>query len=388
MNKLQMKNKCSILFISNSLVMGGAEKHFINLINQLDNNFFEFHLCYLKDITTMLPQINRDQLIGLFCADAKKISLKVGRLLADYVDQYQIDIILSTNMYPMIYAGLAKTLSKQHPLMMEVLHSTHLESFRNKLEFLFYRPLFYIQNKIVYVSENQRSYWRKKGVYPNNDCVIHNGIDADYFTDIYTAEEKLAIRQRYGFSQDDYLIGICAVLRPEKKHIDLLQAIKNMQISGIAAKCLIIGDGIERNTIERQIAELELGNHVKITGFEQDVRPLVASCDVMTLVSYTETFSISSLEAMSLKKPMVMSDIGGASEQVEEGSNGYLFQVGDVKALQTALTKLSNSETRFTFGLRSREIVLTDFTQEKMLDKFQKLFLDLQAQRNCKLKNS
>lgn len=373
-------SQCKVLFIVNSFTFGGAEKHVVSLINQLDEEYFELHLCYLKDITILLPQIKKNKLKNLFCARvSKKIDLKAGRLLAKYVDDYSIDIIMSTDMYPMIYARLAKILSKRSPLMMEVFHSTHLESFRNKLELLFYKPFFCVQNRLVYVSENQRNYWQKKGVYADNDCVIHNGIDTDYFTDIYSAKEKLAVRESYGFSNEDYLIGICAALRPEKAHFDLLQAIKNLRMSGISAKCLIIGDGDERAKIEHQIVGLGLQNDVMITGYQQDVRPYIVACDVMTIVSHSvETFSIAALEAMSLGKPMIMSEIGGANELIKNGVNGYLFPAGNILALETALFKLSNSNIRVAFGQSARETVETHFTVGKMVAKFHQLLLDLQ----------
>lgn len=375
--------KCKILFILISVCTGGAEKHVISLINQLDKKYFELHLCYLKNNTELLSQIKKDRLQGIFHGGVtKKIDFKSGLFLSSYVDEHQIDIIVSTNTYPMIYAALAKFLSKGHPLMIDVLHSTDLEKIRDKLEQWVYWPLLRVQHLLVYVSENQRTYWQQKYLLTHNDCVIHNGIDTNYFTDTYTHEEKLFVRQHYGFSQHDYLIGICAVLRPEKKHIDLLQAIKNLQMGGVTAKCLIIGDGVERNSIERQIAEFGLEKQVNITGFVQDVRRYVAACDVIAIVSHSvETFSIAALEAMSLGKPMIMSEIGGANELVKDGVNGYLFPAGNIQALETALLHLNNGNIRAVFGQSARETVEAHFTMDKMIAKFHQLFLDLQTQR-------
>lgn len=374
-------SKCKVLFIVNSLAMGGAEKHIVTLINYLDGRYFELHLCYLKDIISLLPQIKKDKLKGSFLADVKsKIDFKSGQLVANYVDVNNIDLIMSTDMYPMLYAGLAKILSKRNPLLVEALHSAQVENFHDKLELLFYRPFFCAQNRLVYVSKNQRDYWRQKGVCADNDCVIYNGIDPEYFKDIYTAQEKLAIRQSYGFNNEDYLIGICAVLRPEKAHCDLLQAIKNLQLSGVVAKCLIIGDGEERINIEQQIVDLGLHNNVMITGYQQDVRPYIAACDVMAIVSHFESFSIALLEAMSMDKPVIRSDVCGGDELVTDGVNGYLFPTGNIQALEAVLLKLNNIHTRETFGKQAREIVITQFSVDEMIAKFHKLFLDLWTQ--------
>ncbi len=369
--------KCRILFILTSLVIGGAEKQLVTLINHLDNDFFELHFTYLKNKTELLPQINQHKLQGFFYGGVeKKVDFKTGRLLAQYVDEHQIDIIVSTNTYPLIYATLANFLSKRRLLMVDVLHSSHFESFRDYLGELIYWPLLRSQHRLVYVSENQRTYWQQKYLLTHNDCVIYNGIDTDYFFDTYTAEEKLIIRQNYGFSQDDYLIGICAALRPEKAHGDLLQAIKNLRISGISAKCLIIGDGNERTNIEQQIVDLGLQSDVMITGYQQDVRPYIAACDVMTIVSHFESFSIALLEAMSMGKPVIRSDVCGGPELVTENVDGYLFPAGNIQTLETALLNLNNNDIRALFGKSAREKA-EHFAVNKMVAKYQQLFLEL-----------
>ena len=83
---------------------------------------------------------------------------------------------------------------------------------------------------------------------------------------------------------------------------------------------MIIGDGPLREAIERDVARLGLSGEVRITGFQSDVREWLTACDVVALLSTAiETFSIAVLEAMAMGKPMIMSDIGGAREQVEHG---------------------------------------------------------------------
>ena len=104
---------------------------------------------------------------------------------------------------------------------------------------------------------------------------------------------------------------------------------RRLRDSGVPAKVLIIGDGPRRGEIERQIAELQLTGHAVIAGHRNDVRPYIACCDVMTLTSHVvETFSIAALESMALGKPMVLTRIGGAEEQVRHGTNGFLYERG------------------------------------------------------------
>jgi glycosyltransferase involved in cell wall biosynthesis len=110
---------------------------------------------------------------------------------------------------------------------------------------------------------------------------------------------------------------------------------------------------------------------VAITGYRQDVRPFIEACDVMVLCSHAvETFSIAALEAMALGKPLVLTRIGGAEEQVIPGTNGYLYEPGDIDALTAHLRQLSDPERRNQMGTRGAQLVRERFTIGKMAQAF------------------
>jgi glycosyltransferase involved in cell wall biosynthesis len=185
------------------------------------------------------------------------------------------------------------------------------------------------------------------------------------------------LRKQCGASKNDLLIGICAALRPEKAHGDLLRALANLRERGISAKVLIVGDGPERSTIEQTIAALNLSSSVFITGFKDDVRPYLAICDVIVLASHAiETFSIAALEAMAMGKPLVLTRIGGAEEQVIDGKNGFLYEPGDIEALTDKLAGLQLQSTRERMGSASRERVESLFSESRMMEQFE---LQIQA---------
>jgi glycosyltransferase involved in cell wall biosynthesis len=174
-----------------------------------------------------------------------------------------------------------------------------------------------------------------------------------------------------GFAPRDYVIGLCSSLRPEKAHGDLLEALGQLRLQGVAAKALFIGDGPERTTIENAARDLGLIEHMVITGFQEDVRPFIGCCDVMTLVSHAiETFSLAALESMALAKPLVMSDIGGASEQVLHGQTGLLFEPGDIAALTGHLRTLESESVRARMGAAAQRRVRQLFTVKTMTDGF------------------
>jgi glycosyltransferase involved in cell wall biosynthesis len=234
---------------------------------------------------------------------------------------------------------------------------------------LLYRRLFERNDLLIYVSENQRDHWRDWGLRAAADAVVHNGIDVDYFSAARAPRDE-ELRGRLGLAADDYVIGLCSGLRPEKAHGDLLRALAGLRGRGIPAKALLIGDGPERANIESTARELGLQEHVIITGLQKDVRPYIACCDVMTLVSHTETFSLAALESMALAKPLVMSDIGGASEQVVHGQTGLLFEPSDVAALTEQLAALNSATLRARMGAAAERRVHELFTLRTMTTGF------------------
>jgi glycosyltransferase involved in cell wall biosynthesis len=365
----------SIAFIVNSLRFGGAEKHTLQLFNGLASQGFKATLAYLKREEHLLHEA--DPASGpVWCADYGRGWDFAGlRRLADWIRNSKPDVLVCVNTYPLFYGHLARRLSGHRCRIVEIFHSTELPAREDRQMRWVYRPFFNYSDRIAYVSTAQRAYWEARGLHKDRGEVIHNGIDAERYRDVQAAEDKAVLRGRFGFTADDYVVGICAALRTEKRHEDLIEAIARLKSEGgMSVKCLIIGDGPHRAAIEDKITGMALEGDVAITGFQTDVRPFITACDCMAIVSQMETFSIAALESMALGKPMVMSAIGGAAEQVRNGDNGYLFPAGDVEALMCALRELADPVHRAELGKNARLSVERDFGLQTMLDKYARLF--------------
>lgn len=232
-----------------------------------------------------------------------------------------------------------------------------------------YRPFYWMTDSLVFVCENQRRHWRRRGLFARRNSVIHNGVDAQAFAPPEPAQ-ALQARAAFGLGQDDHVVGISAVLRPEKAHELLLQAVAQARSDGMHWKLLIIGDGVTRPQIEAEAQRLGLIGRVLITGLLPDVRQAIAACDVVALVSVSETFSIASIEAMAMGRPMIMSRVGGAAEQIDAGRQGYLFPSRDVAALAACLKLCWDREHAARLGQEARRRVEDEFSVAAMLDAY------------------
>jgi glycosyltransferase involved in cell wall biosynthesis len=376
--------KVNVLCLVSSLCVGGAEKHTVILANSLNPQTFEVHLGYLKPAEELKSQVREELATRTFCLRVRRrLDLPAVSRLRAYIDSHDINVIVATNEYPALYALMARRGSRCNPKLIEVFHTTEYLRFKSKMQMLLYRPIFKRCDLLVYVSERQRQYWRNRGVAGKYDIVIHNGVNLDHFRDRSDSSQRAALRAQCAFLADDMLIGICAALRPEKAHRDLLLSLARLRKRGISAKVLIIGDGPERCAIERTITTLNLDGCVFITGFKDDVRPYLAICDVIVLASHAiETFSIAALEAMAMGKPLVLTRIGGAEEQVVDGQNGFLYEPGDIDALSDKLAELQLASTRKRMGMASRNRVESLFSECQMMEKFEHEILALEQRSN------
>lgn len=375
-----MKKMKRLLFLVSRLLphTGGAERHVISLLNHLDIDDFSMSLICLKEEEELLSQSDFAHMDNIAIFRVKhKIDFSVVSQLARYIEEQRVDIVVCTNQYPMLYGLLARRKTSYPFKVVEVFHTTLPKGLSDKLQWLFYKHFFRRCDHIVFVSENQSKYWLEgRGMVTRSHSVIQNGIETEKFNkyEILPSIQQDLLTQ-YGIQAHKLMIGICAGLRPEKKHTDLIQAISQLRNQGVDAGLLIIGDGDERQRLEGYVATSpSLEQSVYFVGFQQDVRPFVKLCHCMVIASHSiETFSISALESMALGKPMIMTDIGGASEQITHGQNGFLYPAGDIDSLVKYLKELVAPLRRENMGEIARRTVDEKFTLAKMVNKFEML---------------
>ncbi|RQO62350.1 hypothetical protein DBR47_03635 [Paucibacter sp. KBW04] len=370
----------TVLFLLSSLTHGGAERHTITLINSVSKDR-PVVVAYLRNAAPLIDSIDQSRLKELVCLNASgMLDLAAAMKLAQLFKKHDVRVVVYTNLYPLLYGGAARLFGWKRVKEIEVFHSTLLRSKRESLQMVLYKLLLRGVDRMVYVCENQKKHWLSEGLNHPRSAVIHNGIDLGKFVPIESSESVLTARAKFGFEANDLVIGILAVMRPEKAHGLLLRAVASCAERGANWKVLMIGDGPERANIQAQVASLGLVGKVVFAGLLSDVREAVSAVDAMALVSTAvETFSIGALEAMAMAKPMIMSDIGGASEQVDDGVNGFLFRNGNVEELSYCLEKMAVPGLAGRMGALARSKVESHFSEGVMLTRYQALIADLAA---------
>jgi glycosyltransferase involved in cell wall biosynthesis len=166
-------------------------------------------------------------------------------------------------------------------------------------------------------------------------------------------------------------LGMIAQLTPPKGWFDFLEVIARLKSRGNSVQGVIVGDGPLRSELMQKAEALGLRDDVVFEGFVEDVRELCRSFDVLLFTTHREGLSVAVIEALATGLPIVATEVGGIREQVFDGANGFIVQVGEFDAMVTACEKLiANPELRVRMGRESRKIAEDRFSEDRMLEQY------------------
>jgi glycosyltransferase involved in cell wall biosynthesis len=130
----------------------------------------------------------------------------------------------------------------------------------------------------------------------------------------------------------------------EKGQRFLIDAAKQLVASVPPAQVSLIGDGPDRQSLERAIRDANLQNQIKILGWQssQVIRETLLSATALVIPSMAEGLPIVAMEALASRCPVIATNIAAMSELIESGNNGWLIPSGSVDALATVLQEAAN----------------------------------------------
>jgi len=241
--------------------------------------------------------------------------------------------------------------------------------------------------KMICVSEGVRESFVRQGINESICTVVYNGIDPN----IKPMRAVSEIRKKWGVGDDEILIGTVGSLIKRKRINDLIDAMAEMQRQDargkmqdlklatcnlkLSLKCMIVGDGPEKENLQIEARKKGLHERVIFTGFQSDAISYINVMDIFVLSSENEGLPRVILEAMLMAKPVVACNVTGSSELVIDGETGFLVSVKDPDALAAAMSRLiASSELRNTMGAMGRERVLEKFSMEAYITGVSKIF--------------
>ena len=167
-------------------------------------------------------------------------------------------------------------------------------------------------------------------------------------------------RRELGFGEDDFLILTVAEMTRNKNHATILNALKLLEKEPEFANMhyLICGRGEVRGTLEYQVKQLGLKDHVHFLGYRTDAPELYRCSDLFAFMPFREGLSVALMEAMSCRMPIVCSKIRGNTDLIDDGVSG-VFAENNPEAVAKAILELyRDPEKRKALGDGAAEKVL------------------------------
>jgi len=369
-----------VLFLVSSLQFGGAEIQTVNLLNRLRCDDLEIHLAHFLGGGPLQARLDPGAIAGLHDLGKRgRFDLRFLWRLAGLLTRLQPHAVVAVALYPAFLANVLRLACRLRFRMAVILHAAMAcNAFEHRVNRLLYRWVADVAERTIYVCRKQMDYWAEVyGVHLRNASCIYNGVDHTFFAPRRSGEPVSPLRAELGIGPEASVICICAALRPEKRHQDLIDAFAILQRDLPNARLLILGDGPERGSVEQRIAARGLTDRVRILGFHQDVRPYLEIADLCVLSSATEAFSMAILEAMSMGKAIVGPRVGGVTEQVIDGVNGLTYPPGDVAELAAAMQSILQEGRAAAMGVCSRARVEELFTLDRMVESYDALLAAL-----------
>lgn len=246
-----------------------------------------------------------------------------------------------------------------------------------RLRRLAYRIAGRFHRRIVTVSNYLRDeLHRRTGIPVDQIEVIYNGVPVGEPTPGAAAR----LRAEFGLEDADFVIGSVGMLRPEKGHADLIDAVAAARKHVPGMKLLLVGDGCCKDDLQRRSRSRRLNGTVRFCSARSDVSSILDVLDVFALPSHTEGLSIATIEAMTRGRPVIVTDCGGPTEIVTHEVTGLVVPPCDPSAMAEALVRLArDSRLRACLSANGRARALESFSLNRMLRHYDRLYEEVTA---------
>lgn len=371
--------KIRILFLLNSLNPGGAERQFLNLLDNIDKEkFFPIVVTYysgkwderIKENLCCLKLKNRFDVSGIFFRLKKIVKQTNPHIIYGlYGDSCAFSLIQKTRKLRIIWGLRASNIDFDK------------YSFFSRIIYKINALLSRFTDAIIVNSYTGFEYNKKNGYLAEKMVVIPNGIDTDYFKK--NPEKASNIRKELNISDGCFLIGRIGRYDAMKDYPVFIEACAGISKKNPNVKFLIAGSGCNNNDELKNLADKNgIFDKLYIWGNREDLPDIYSACDITVSSSrFGEGFPNVIAESMSCETPCVATDVGDS--RVIVGDLGVVVKPGQQDLLSKACLELlvQSSESRLKLGRNAREHIISNFSIEKMARDTEEVFLGVSASK-------
>ncbi len=259
-------------------------------------------------------------------------------------------------------------------------HFTNNRGLFKKIEFTFnpvkliHRYLVRRQRKALNKKIEFLQVVHKEGVQASDDfkdtemCIVSFGIETDYWTAVESREEA---KKRLGLGNEKMILFSSRLIKPYQivEAIEVLSKFKDKQFTAIFTS---YGDEDYVNEIKQKIKDTGMGNHIRLVGYvsREEMRTYFTACDVFMMTSIVNAGPASTYKAIVMKRPVITTDSGRASEILKEYNAGYIVPPKDYLAWEKSVEDFLNDKEIPII----EDDIMDEFSWEGSLRRWHELF--------------
>jgi glycosyltransferase involved in cell wall biosynthesis len=201
---------------------------------------------------------------------------------------------------------------------------------------------------------------------------IYKGYNPEWLNNIVPGNRK-----EYNIPEDAFVVCCLANVRKVKGVDYLIRSAAHLP-SSLPVWFILVGKNTDSKSVRRKIASTGRADKFITTGHSKDPLSYTSICDLYIQPSISEGLGRSVIEAMCLRKPVVVTENGGARELVEEGINGYIIPVKSSLAIAETIAKCYDNRGKLpAMGEKARERILNDFSPQTTIDSTYDLYKNI-----------
>ena len=268
-----------------------------------------------------------------------------------FLRENKIEIIHTHDFYTNVFGITAARLAG---VKLKIASKRETGGMRSRAQRIIENGIFKTADKIVANSETVKNYLLAEGINENKIKVIYNGLDFERLKPQMTDRAKILSELNLPTDEKIKFITLVANLRHTVKNQPMfLRSAAKVLNKFPDAHFILAGEGELKSNLENFASELKVNKNVHFIGRCTKIPELLAVSYACVLTSVNEGFSNSILEYMAAGKPVVATNVGGASEAIIENETGFLIESDDNEMLTNRLIELlADEEKAARFGAK------------------------------------
>ncbi|MBA3014364.1 MAG: glycosyltransferase family 4 protein [Desulfobulbaceae bacterium] len=346
---------------------GGAETVFVNLVKGLDAHHFK-SIAVIRGPGWVCRALQGIGIEPIFVQSKGGFNFHYLLELVKIIRKHKIDLVQSHLLGSNLYCSLAGMICRVP--VVSTFHGFVDSSGNDRLMSLKTRLINAGSRKIVFVSDRLREHFvLRYGFSAEKSITIYNGVD----TCLFKPQRDEEIRKELGIGPEHILIGALGNIRPAKGYEYFLKAARLVYDKNPDCRFVITGEGsgLLYESLLTLRKDLGLGGVFFFLGFREDTAKLLNNLNIFLLSSISEGFSISTIEAMACKVPVVVTRSGGPEEIVSNGVNGITVDCDEHEIANGIFKLIENSDTIKYIINNSYTAVNGKFSLKKMIETYQ-----------------